>query len=230
MSTQNPHGLHRMRHDCAALFEMALLPSRAEAKYAGADPSTYRWDMTPCCVRLGDCYVPPATPGVRQGFGDDQVDHPDGPEWFIARHPYQLLALPDETEVLCPWPGSKKLDVFRFTVGEFRAAWFAAEREWQLGRAVDDGATFLTRLTAHGPTDAMAECKATLGSTEVLALAHVELASEGVPAEPGAVSLPELALAKAKSKARRKLIEALAKEQAEIVGDVEGLAGEGGAA
>ena len=43
--------------------------------------------------------------------------------WRIARSADQLLGLPDETEVLCPWPGQWRQDVFLFTVGEFWAAW-----------------------------------------------------------------------------------------------------------
>ena len=43
-------------------------------------------------------------------------------EWRSIRHPDLLLHLPDDTEVLCPWPGKARTDVFRFTVGEFRKA------------------------------------------------------------------------------------------------------------
>jgi len=61
------------------------------------------WAMTPCVVQRGD-------------------------EWFSVRHAGLLLHLPDETEVLCPWPGKTRTDVFRFTVGDFRAACAAREK------------------------------------------------------------------------------------------------------
>ncbi len=96
--------LRKVRHDCADLFRLMLLgPS-------GAAADEIRWDMTPCVVRLLE----------HQEDSQTATEH-----WFTARHPYELLDLPNETEVLCPWPGQKRCDVFRFTVGEFRAAWEA---------------------------------------------------------------------------------------------------------
>ena len=49
-------------------------------------------------------------------------------EWRSIRHAEMLLHLPDDTEVLCPWPGKARTDVFRFTVGEFRKAHEERER------------------------------------------------------------------------------------------------------
>jgi len=55
------------------------------------------WAMTPCIVRVGT-------------------------EWRVIRHPQLLLHLSDDVEVLCPWPGRARQDVFQFTVGDFRKA------------------------------------------------------------------------------------------------------------
>jgi hypothetical protein len=118
----NPHGLHRMRHDCAALFAKVLLPE------LGTPADAISWDMTPCAVRL----YADLRPAV--DHGDGTITPPTAvPEWYVARHPYQLLALPDETEVLCAWPGARKQDFFRFTVGEFREAWEARAAEQEGG-------------------------------------------------------------------------------------------------
>ncbi len=92
--------LHKVRHDCKHLFEMQLLPEPGTA----VDAVSY--DMTPCLVRLP--LLTEEAPSL---------------QWFMVRHPHELLQLHDECEVLCPWPGAKRCDVFRFTVGEFREAW-----------------------------------------------------------------------------------------------------------
>jgi hypothetical protein len=64
--------------------------------------ATWPWAMTPCIVRVAG-------------------------EWKLIRRPDLLLRLADETEVLCPWPGKARQDVFRFTVGEFRKAHASAQ-------------------------------------------------------------------------------------------------------
>lgn len=58
------------------------------------------WKLTPCIVR-------------------------ENGEARVIRHPELLLHLPDDTEVLCPWPGKFSQDVFQFTVGDFRKAYEA---------------------------------------------------------------------------------------------------------
>jgi hypothetical protein len=55
------------------------------------------WAMTPCVVRIGG-------------------------EWRMIRHECPLLCLSDDVEVLCPWPGKARQDLFAFTVGDFRKA------------------------------------------------------------------------------------------------------------
>ncbi len=40
----------------------------------------------------------------------------------LVRSAADLLALPDDAQVLCPWPGQQRQDVFEFTVGAFRSA------------------------------------------------------------------------------------------------------------
>jgi len=55
------------------------------------------WAMTPCVVRIEA-------------------------EWRVIRHERLLLNLSDHIEVLCPWPGKARQDVFAFTVGDFRKA------------------------------------------------------------------------------------------------------------
>jgi len=108
-----PKGLHKVRHDCEHLFCLKLLPQ------PGEDADTLGWDMMPCLVQLFPEMADGAWPGAEAPPTNSVL------QWFIARHPYQLLDLPDETEVICPWPGAKRCDVFRFTVGEFRVAWGA---------------------------------------------------------------------------------------------------------
>lgn len=71
--------------------------------------ATRPWAMTPCIVRVDA-------------------------EWKLIRHPDLLLRLSDETEVLCPWPGKARQDVFRFTVGDFRKAHEAAKAPAEGGR------------------------------------------------------------------------------------------------
>ncbi len=117
----NSPALHKIRHDCKDLFRLKLLPK------PGEQADTISWAMTPCAVLL------PVEIPDELGHMDDGTEytvHYAGPQprWFVARHPYQLLALPDETEVLCPWPGQKKCDVFRFSIGEFRKAWNEAAK------------------------------------------------------------------------------------------------------
>ena len=100
--------LGKLRHDTYHLFAKLLLYPLA-------------WPMTPCCVRV-------ITAEAADGEGGPHLDTVAS-EWRVARAPEELLSLPDETEVLCPWPGVGRQDVFRFTVGEFRAAWEAAKGE-----------------------------------------------------------------------------------------------------
>ena len=119
MPEQKPRGLHKIRHDYTDLFRLKLLPK------PGEQADTISWAMTPCAVMLQGTET-----GVETGPDGEprQVQLAGDLQWFIARHPYQLLALADETEVLCPWPGQKKCDVFRFSIGEFRKAWNEAAK------------------------------------------------------------------------------------------------------
>jgi hypothetical protein len=139
------------------------------------------WMMTPCIVQV------------------------DG-EWKSIRHPDLLLHLPDDTEVLCPWPGKARTDVFRFTVGEFRAA---AEFEATLER--EAAFTFAKPTLGDGEVSVLVTCQMRNITVEAIATSAL---SDGIGVREAEI----LAEAKGKQRAIRELRLQLAKVEAAAEG------------